>query len=328
MIKRICPICDQIMSSAHYCSTCRRVVKDPWIRDVSYYLNERHPEDEANCSYHNHDVELDTSRDNVWDVITAKQNIQKRMADRAEQREAGGQAVWSLPGALTDIKRKKFQVKPNVPFKEQVEKKKLSPAKLALIIFVIFMVFQILTAVLAVLGSGLSALLGYRYSAKDPEIDLGEYIEGLVEGDGGSVKTLEEADVMAAGKACSAYKHFSVKGEDLQDEIETILKKNGYQIESQREFSYNEQYDDDETFFERVRTYDLETEKGKNTYQYLEINSDTATDDLHEINMFLADLKKSEAMTGDVRTLLERYAEVDVETYSHTDGYSVYITRE
>ena len=49
---RICPVCDQKMKSAHYCSNCRAWVKHPWVREVDYYLNERHPSWEANCSYH------------------------------------------------------------------------------------------------------------------------------------------------------------------------------------------------------------------------------------------------------------------------------------
>lgn len=324
MIKHICPVCDQIMSSSHYCSTCRKVVKNPWIRDVSYFLNERHPESEENCSYHN-GAELDTSKDNVWDLITAKQNIQKRMAERAAQREQGGQAVWSLPGMLTDRKKKEYQPQPNVPRKEQSEKKKLPPAKLLFIIFIIFMAFEILTAVIALIGSGVTSLLGLAGMGQ-PDIELGEYLEGIT--DEGEIETLAEADVVAAGKACTSYNHFSVKGADLQDEIEMLLKKHGYTIENQSSSTYNERYDEDETFFERKITYDLRDVEDADTYQYLEINSDTATGDLHEISMFLADLKKSESVSADVRELLKQYDEVDTETYSHTDGFSVYISRE
>ncbi|PNV62897.1 hypothetical protein C0033_04995 [Clostridium sp. chh4-2] len=53
MKKRICPICDQVMHSAHYCSACRSWVKEPYIMEVNYYLNESHPKTEADCSYHN-----------------------------------------------------------------------------------------------------------------------------------------------------------------------------------------------------------------------------------------------------------------------------------
>ncbi len=49
---RICPVCDQKMKTAHYCSNCRAWVKNPWVREVDYYLNERHPSQEGDCSYH------------------------------------------------------------------------------------------------------------------------------------------------------------------------------------------------------------------------------------------------------------------------------------
>ncbi|MCC8060422.1 MAG: hypothetical protein LIO81_06210 [Clostridiales bacterium] len=52
MIRRVCPICDQVMTSAHYCRNCRSWVKNPWVQDVTYYLNERHPDEEAACEYH------------------------------------------------------------------------------------------------------------------------------------------------------------------------------------------------------------------------------------------------------------------------------------
>ncbi|MBT9775686.1 hypothetical protein GPL15_04055 [Clostridium sp. MCC353] len=53
MKKRICPVCDHEMHSAHYCRICRSWVKEPYIREVRYYLNETHPKEETDCSYHN-----------------------------------------------------------------------------------------------------------------------------------------------------------------------------------------------------------------------------------------------------------------------------------
>lgn len=52
MIQRICPICDQTMKSAHYCRKCHRWIKNPHVSDVGYYLNERHPAGETECTYH------------------------------------------------------------------------------------------------------------------------------------------------------------------------------------------------------------------------------------------------------------------------------------
>ncbi len=46
MVQRICPICDQVMKHSHYCRNCRSWVRQPFEREVTYYLNERHPENE------------------------------------------------------------------------------------------------------------------------------------------------------------------------------------------------------------------------------------------------------------------------------------------
>lgn len=40
------------MSSSHFCTSCRCWVRKPWVRDVNYYLNERHSEIEDACDYH------------------------------------------------------------------------------------------------------------------------------------------------------------------------------------------------------------------------------------------------------------------------------------
>ena len=53
MMQRICPVCDQVMKHAHYCSACHSWVKDPLYMNVTYYLNERHPAHETDCEYHN-----------------------------------------------------------------------------------------------------------------------------------------------------------------------------------------------------------------------------------------------------------------------------------
>lgn len=62
MLQRICPVCDQVMKHAHYCSACQSWVKDPVYMDVTYYLNERHPKNEAHCSYHNREQEHTNKR--------------------------------------------------------------------------------------------------------------------------------------------------------------------------------------------------------------------------------------------------------------------------
>lgn len=52
MKKRVCPICEREMHSSHYCSYCRTWIREPYIRDINYYLNESHPAGETSCTYH------------------------------------------------------------------------------------------------------------------------------------------------------------------------------------------------------------------------------------------------------------------------------------
>lgn len=51
----VCPICDKKMMSKHFCTNCRSYIKEPFVREMTYYLNERHPEHEADCTYHQSD---------------------------------------------------------------------------------------------------------------------------------------------------------------------------------------------------------------------------------------------------------------------------------
>ena len=53
MKDKYCPYCDQTLTSGLYCKGCKRIVLHPYWQDVDYYLNERHPQQETDCLYHN-----------------------------------------------------------------------------------------------------------------------------------------------------------------------------------------------------------------------------------------------------------------------------------
>lgn len=52
MVRRICPVCDQVMKKRHYCTVCKRWVMNPQVMTVNYYMNERHSSKENSCEYH------------------------------------------------------------------------------------------------------------------------------------------------------------------------------------------------------------------------------------------------------------------------------------
>ena len=59
MIKKMCPVCDLPVNAGNYCPRCRRVIRNPYTQNVDYYLNERHPEHETECGFHNPYLEAD-----------------------------------------------------------------------------------------------------------------------------------------------------------------------------------------------------------------------------------------------------------------------------
>lgn len=48
MQRKICPICDHVMKSSHYCRFCKQWISNPHIVNATYYLNECHRDHEIN----------------------------------------------------------------------------------------------------------------------------------------------------------------------------------------------------------------------------------------------------------------------------------------
>ena len=117
MMQRICPVCDQVMKHAHYCSACHSWVKDPVYMNVTYYLNERHPKNEAHCSYHNAEEE-------VANAGNAKQ----------------GAMPWKLGNTGKHARK---NVTPNQPGRKAAAKpvgKKKNPVKKLILLYIVLMV--------------------------------------------------------------------------------------------------------------------------------------------------------------------------------------------
>lgn len=89
MVRKICPICDQMMKSAHYCSNCKAFVKNPYIRNTDYYLNERHPADAHDCTYHDERRDGMQSQDTSARSGRAAASQRSRTAGSFTQSESG-----------------------------------------------------------------------------------------------------------------------------------------------------------------------------------------------------------------------------------------------
>ena len=71
MIRKICPVCDQLMKGQFFCEHCHSFVT-PKVMDVNYYLNERHPQGEFDCNYHTETPEERKQRHEIFEIEEKK----------------------------------------------------------------------------------------------------------------------------------------------------------------------------------------------------------------------------------------------------------------
>lgn len=259
---RVCPVCDQKMTSAHYCKTCRRFVRHPYIRNTNYYINEQPPHSESNY--------IETGQANR----RATQNIGKTSV----------QEQW------------------------RPVKQKAGSSKAPFVAFIALLI----AVVAAMLGVGLY----FRYEEVqenvwttiieettefDPEnFDLDDFgLEDLVE----DYEELTDMEVVLAGEACNTCGHFQMTGQEMERMIVNLIKEGEYRVDSRDENSFNERYEDGGTWFSSSVTFYLEKEEN-HSYPLISIDSDTATGQLHEVDIGLADPAETVELTGKVLSYL------------------------
>lgn len=89
MKKIVCPYCDQPISG-HYCKGCRRIIWKPVQTEITYYLNERHPQESHDCQFHSDVITGDTAE-------AKKAEIRERMAVRQMEKQIEQQSVPNVP---------------------------------------------------------------------------------------------------------------------------------------------------------------------------------------------------------------------------------------
>lgn len=277
---RVCPVCDQKMASAHYCKTCHRFVRHPYIRNINYYMNEMPPRSES--SY----------------------------AESGQADKHITHSTWKTPN--------RGQWRP-VQLKNAGGHSSKAP-------FVGFVVLLI-AAVAAMLGLGLY----FRYeevpehvwstiAEETTEFDPDDYnldefgLEDWVE----DYEELTDEEVILAGVACNTCGHFQTTGREMEDMLVKFIDEGEYRVDSRDEFSFNDRYENGDTWFSSVVAYYLTSEK-KDSYPVLSIDSDTATGQLHEVDIVLEDPAETVEMTGKVLSYLAEqgdfiYDEKDIET--------------
>lgn len=255
MIQRICPICDQVMESAHYCRHCKRWVKHPHMVEMTYRLNEQHPRQEADCSYH---------------LPIPKQEPEKKVKPQTDKARTG----------------------------------KRSSGKGALVVVGIVALLKLITSFTGIVTDTVSEVFEEVVrGVPEYDIDMGDYTDEAWE----DYVELTDDEVLALGEACNSRGHFPILGDGMIFAAQDRIKDIGYTVTSTQTTSYNERYDDGETWYGTWTDIELTDEENPNDYQYLQFDYDTATGMLHEVTISLKDPEKqSEASCMLMDLLIEQ----------------------
>lgn len=261
MLKKMCPVCDLPLKPGNYCPVCRKVVRRPVTWEVDYYLNENHPQNEAVCGYHNPQMEADRYGDRG---TTGKPTVPVRTVNNQ---------VPSGHGAGNSSRENK---KPWNTF---------AGAGIAI-------VCVLLSAGINIAKEGFQGITSYYKDSRPVEIE--EEYESF---DEYGYNELEEADVIDAGKPCDGYFHFPGHSSSLIESMDVFLKGSdfGYTVSSEDLYTYNYETLDDSgkfSYFEKIYSFTLEDENTRGLdfsdedylYQYVDINYDTVTGQIHEYN--------------------------------------------
>lgn len=316
MKQRYCPYCDQKMTSGLYCSGCKRIVWHSYVQDVDYYLNERHPQHESDCLYHDGGSEYPGSRASGTDSYAGvfkgngtststqggkkKTNREKKAADpfrnmgnrMAGQRNAfehmksqleqyRSQADTCQSGTYSSQSAKSIMDRVNS------ERGRKKPFTGILIVVIIWLVFSVGGNLLFLITHAIrESIYGIENIFDSSSGDLwssadSNAVEVLGEGE------LSDEEVRAIGTNCTNYGHYDAQLADVTAALDRLLPQYGFSEWSMEDtYSYNYASDDMSWYNTDQACY---LSRDGEYVGSITIYADTATDDLHGIGAYSSD---------------------------------------
>ena len=313
MKQRYCPYCDQKMTSGLYCSGCKRIVWHPYVQDVDYYLNERHPQHESDCLYHDGGSEYPgssasstdsyagifkgngtstriqggkkkTSREkktadpfqNMGNRMTGQRNAFEHMKSQLEQYRS--QADTCQSGTYSSQSAK------NIMDRVNSERGRKKPFTGILIVVIIWLVFSVVGNLLILITHAIrESIYGIENIFDSSSGDLwssadSNAVEVLGEGE------LSDEEVRAIGTNCTNYGHYDAQLADVTASLDQLLPQYGFSEWSMEDtYSYN-YASDDMSWYNTDQAYYLS--RDGEYVGSITIYADTATDDLHGIGAY------------------------------------------
>lgn len=280
MVKKICPICDQVMKSSHFCWTCRSWIRHPYEREMNFYLNERHLGNELQCDYHgaNQPRQTGVSSSEIYADTDLNRQLNKKLSQTADYRGSGSR---STAGG---------GVRPNGDG--------INSGKGA------YIIVAVAVGIVVLIGAG-TAVIGSLYdSVTSGFYENFSYNGGVDDYDFSgeadeNYRELEDDEVKAAGVRCNTYYHFRMMEEDMAPAVSAAVLSAGYKIASESTYSYNDATldgDEEWTYYSTSHTIYVagnDMAIRDDLSQWVEMDYDTATGELHSYRSQLADKVKS-----------------------------------
>lgn len=316
MKQRYCPYCDQKMTSGLYCSGCKRIVWHPYVQDVDYYINERHPQHESDCLYHDGGSEYPGSRASSTDSYAGvfkgngtststqggkkKTNREKKAADPFQNM---GNRMTGQRNAFEHMKSQLEQYRSqadtcqsgtyssqsakNIMDRVNSERGRKKPFTGILIVVIIWLVFSVGGNLLFLITHAIrESIYGIENIFDSSSGDLwssadSNAVEVLGEGE------LSDEEVRAIGTNCTNYGHYDAQLADVTAALDRLLPQYGFSEWSMEDtYSYNYASDDMSWYNTDQACY---LSRDGEYVGSITIYADTATDDLHGIGAYSSD---------------------------------------
>lgn len=339
MKQRYCPYCDQKMTSDFYCGGCKRIVLHPYEQDVDYFLNERHPQHEPDCLYHDSESEYpgrNNSGQGVYAGVFQKNrssNLGTGTGNRANfgSQAAGMRKVFeqakSQAGRLLDQEDAerdqtyRDQSAKRIMDRVNSERGRKKPLTGVVIIFIIWLIFAIGGNILfAVRHAARNAIYGIEDLFSPSGSGSGDLI-GFIDEDSGD---LSDDEVLAIGDHCSSFGHYPEQGTDVSGILEQKIKEYGITEWSEDTSGYN-YTSGDSSWYEK--NYDYAVSRDGTYLGTITIFTDTATDELHGIGASGSDEESFYELADVIGSVMQELGYLGAEE-SGQDIYKTMITSE
>ncbi len=341
MKRKICPVCDLPVNDANYCTRCKKIVRRPVMWEVNYYLNENLP----NQGFSSSDMQTSGGARQPQQTGRPVSSPQPQPGTAPQPtRMAPPPRTAPQPTRMAPPSGNYMPPAPSAPPQQNTRKK--IPVSIA----------GFITFLILVLGSAPDLV-----KKAERLLDNQANYETVAPFDDSGFRDLVEADVKAAGVPCNGYDHFPVAGEEIHNSLGQYMEANtyGYLLKPQDVYSDNYEMGTESesvSYYETTVGYYLEDEVTSKLspqdegyiYQYVEINYDTGTGEMHD---YMSTLKNEEASLNYLEQYLkltETAADIPAESSSipvimeqvrgglsrgeeviFTDGiFSLYVSRE